>query len=851
MAEAWAWLEPGSDQVLITHGDEIIHLPVAEVDHDVPRDGHARWCEVEDQLVICIRKDAYPVSRHRTVRLTRGVITAGAVASAPVAGLILPWLIQVPDHGPDMLNRLGQALVTAIQQGRVAVDTVDDHLYFRAIHEESMSGWAAAAAAVMVERDRQASINKRGREEAEVRRTTQDYWADQQTSGFVNPYNFVPIPAGSTVDRQRHRPAGHCRQDDTLLTGAMTFTAKAITPVLLHDHEATVAGERTSVPVQLPDGRVDVWGSSLKGSLRSAFEVITGSCLRILTNSIADTVYRDPARPREHGWRLGVVKAVDADGIPASIAPCSETIWVPIEAFPNRATTGEIYKVRGRRQRVADRLTVPDAEVNACTSPEAEDAFVVLVTDLNARSDKEINHRLPTWAWAMGRLGDSDACPVNAKAARLFEVEVRQSRASILTRANRPWPAEKDTSRTIAPGQPTSQGRFRPATRDSLIVGTPVWCKVEDGQVVRFAPSYLWRTHPATAASVADRLDRGNLACTDPDRLCPACRVFGTVIDREGDERDGNRQESYRGQLRPVTLRSDARVDLSVVTKLAPMGEPRPGNAQNYFGLQRAGQTSASPESRPLRELGGVADKAQAGQRPAPLNGVKRWWMTSRLPEGRGRQRWSRLRNGSGESNMNRSARLVPADTPFTGTLAFVNLTRSEIAAVAAALDPGVLETRTQAHGWHLGGGKPIGLGVMQTTSIKITTWTAAQRYLDGVDTVWTEDEVQRLTDELRCACPEGARTAWDAFLTLTAVDHVPGEIVTYPVKLPGDVRPTDGGYLDRVRPDPAYSSRTAGMYEASKPLSLLPPATDPKLAQPLGRVQRAQNQQGRDGRRR
>lgn len=746
---------------------------------------------------------------------------------------------------------LADSLTSAVKNRQIKAYVVGESLVF--YHPQDISDWTVRWVTERRAREAARKQIKEAQGEELRHQQEQEYWEATRRDGFVNPYNFVPIPDGRLVDEQRQRPAGHDRQYAHLHTGVLRFEAAAVTPLALADAiETATNGEPTIVPRQLEDGRIDIWGSGLKGSLRSAYEVLTGSCLRVLVDdALGHTVYRDPAKARPPQWKLGIVAEVDTDGLPTDVAVCPEFVWVPVnDLSPHAPETGNRFDlVGGTRRTVADRTVLEGATVTP-TNDRSRPAWVVLVTDLAARGNERNrdDEVVQTWYWVMGKEGGPRR-PVTDLARQRFETEVGGTRASVRQNGG----ATLSATTLVNRGK---QGRFRTPLRGSLTRNTPVWCELTGDSVSRLALSYLWRTWREGIPSVLDRLGSarqsgsplGNAACQDPEQLCPACRAFGSAgVRASGQSRTGrSEQDSYRGQVRPVVMRSDRRVELSDPEKLAVMGEPRPGSGQNYFRLSTARSNAERRGDRPLRELGGKADVQSGSRRGARPNGTKRWWMTSELPNGR--QRWMRLTGGQGEGNMNRSARLIPATTQFSGTLAFVNLSDMELGALIAALDPGRLPGAVGNHGWHLGGGKPIGLGVMRTTSIEIETWSAAQRYLgeDGARTLWTVEQTEAAVAALADRTPHGIRTdVWPAFLNLTQIDRVPGEVVTFPMKWGGEfTRPTNPAGYRAGQANPGYSTVTAGTSVPREFLVLLPAATDPALAQHLdgsGAIKRAE----------
>lgn len=96
----------------------------------------------------------------------------------------------------------------------------------------------------------------------------------------MNPYDFVPFE--SPIERDR--PCGHHRLNG--YTGRFTCQLEALTPFLVMDGDrrpvtgTTAAGE----PMCGADGQYLIPGTSLKGMVRSVFEVLVPSCVVLKGN---------------------------------------------------------------------------------------------------------------------------------------------------------------------------------------------------------------------------------------------------------------------------------------------------------------------------------------------------------------------------------------------------------------------------------------------------------------------------------------------------------------------------------------------------------------------------------------
>ncbi|HWW77043.1 MAG TPA: RAMP superfamily CRISPR-associated protein [Pyrinomonadaceae bacterium] len=96
------------------------------------------------------------------------------------------------------------------------------------------------------------------------------------------PYAFVPIPDSRVI--QKH-PAGHDLYKEGLLTGTVTATLVALSPVHVASGNVELTGAKPSLVKAhfRRNGRPTIPGSSLKGAIRSIVEAISDppSCVRI------------------------------------------------------------------------------------------------------------------------------------------------------------------------------------------------------------------------------------------------------------------------------------------------------------------------------------------------------------------------------------------------------------------------------------------------------------------------------------------------------------------------------------------------------------------------------------------
>jgi CRISPR-associated protein (TIGR03986 family) len=334
--------------------------------------------------------------------------------------------------------------------------------------------------------------------------------------------------------------------------------------------------------------------------------------------------------------------------------------------------------------------------------------------------------------------------------------------------------------------------------------------------------------------SAGSRVPSALLGCSDPEDLCPTCRVFGSVDAqaRKGDDRA--RQRAYAGHVRFGDACSERPVELEEIQR-APLGAPRPGAGQFY--LDYADSRPAGRERKPTREWGSDPDT----ERRRPLRGRKFYWHADpagqALPRHKARDH-QKSRGDGAESELVSRRQLAPAGTVLRQRITFDNLSRVELGSLLAAFESHrVLAPSAPEAGpvlLHLGGGKPLGLGSCTATVGDLQVWTAASRY--GAAPAETPD-AGAYVREFADACPAEIREAvWPSLTAVLARGTVNPAQVWYP---PGEYWPDQEDQKAFDEPF-AFFTASSGMHiEASgkqRPLVRLPDPADRDQSLPIVR---------------
>ena len=392
-------------------------------------------------------------------------------------------------------------------------------------------------------------------------------------NAFINPYTFVPLP-----DKvKRDKPHGHARAVEGGLTGYLDVEFAFRSPLMM-PVDWNIPEETTATGTRIEE-RVTVPGSSVRGAVRSLFEVISSSCLSIL-----DPDYR-PAHRASLEMRpdkqLAVVDEVDSDGKVISVLPTSRVVWIRAEAlwrlFDGAAGLRSGVRISLDEQAIYERSfggnkgkpvkreqLKPEGE---STLTEGGD-WVVHVADAGTKGDHPADHiyvavgKLETTPIRLGEMTWEDYRELCRYSVDVTGGELAPSAPS--------WDAEEwaGVAVLVRHRSGTTIGKRRKSD-GALAPGDSVWITTgsEGGErvVAGLTMSSSWRE--LGKGPIRDRLpDESLLPCRDPDELCPACATFGFIEARaEGQRRDQAEHNAYASHLRFGAFETDAPVPLRLV----------------------------------------------------------------------------------------------------------------------------------------------------------------------------------------------------------------------------------------------------------------------------------------------
>ena len=574
-------------------------------------------------------------------------------------------------------------------------------------------------------------------------------------NAFINPYTFVPLP-----DKvKRNKPHGHARAVEGGLTGYLDVEFAFRSPLMMPvdwniPEETTVTGTRI-------EERVTVPGSSVRGAVRSLFEVISSSCLSIL-----DPDYRPAHRASlemRSDKRLAVVDEVDSDGRVISVLPTSRVVWVRAEAlwrlFDGAAGLRSGVRISLDEQAIYEQsfggnkgkpVKREQLKLEGESTLTKGDDWVVHVADAGTKGDHPADHiyvavgKLETTPIRLGEMTWEDYRELCRYSVDVTGGELAPSAPS--------WDAEEWSGVAVMVRHTdrnhvvTAIGKRRKSD-GALAPGDSVWITTgsEGGErvVTGLTMSSSWRE--LGKGPIRDRLpDESLLPCRDPDELCPACATFGFIEARaEGQRRDQAEHNAYASHLRFGAFETDAPVPLRLVLP-PPTRSPRPSAGAFYLEhLKVEGdnrEAGVAEFGKPASRWGGRLDSPRMRR----IAGRKFYWHGQEPEDTTPTPRQVRRNHypAEGANNCREVRRWITEKPPvLRGRIHFENIDARQLGFLMLALEPQELAERAgiSVNGdlaVHLGGGKGLGFGTAVGRITATCVQDAAGRYRAGAGKV-------------------------------------------------------------------------------------------------------------------
>ena len=616
---------------------------------------------------------------------------------------------------------------------------------------EGVHAWIEVA----TEESKRRNAEKKRRDADKEKRETQEKLKEFHDGGkaFINPYTFVPLP-----DKvKRNKPHGHARAVEGGLTGYLDVEFAFRSPLMM-PVDWNTPGETTVTGTRIEE-RVTVPGSSVRGAVRSLFEVISSSCLSIL-----DPDYRPAHRASlemRPDKRLAVVDEVDSDGKVISVLPTNRVVWIRAKALWK--LFGGVAGLRSGVRISFDESAIYERSFGGNKGkpvkreqlkPEGEltlkkgGDWVVHVADAGTKGDHPADHiyvavgKLETTPIRLGEKTWEDY-------RELCRYSVDVTGGGLAPKAPawdaREWP-EVLVKHRSKDGKETAIGKRRKSD-GALAPGDSVWITTgsEGGErvVTGLTMSSSWRE--LGKGPIRDRLpDESLLPCRNPDELCPACATFGFIEARaEGQRRDQAEHNAYASHLRFGAFETDAPVPLRLVLP-PPTRSPRPSAGAFYLEhLKVEGENreaGVAEFGKPASRWGGRLDSPRMRR----IAGRKFYWHGQEPEDTTPTPRQVRRNHypAEGANNCREVRRWITEKPPvLRGRIHFENIDARQLGLLMLALEPLELAKRAgiTVNGelaTHLGGGKGLGFGTAVGRITATCIQDAAGRYRAGAGKV-------------------------------------------------------------------------------------------------------------------
>lgn len=616
---------------------------------------------------------------------------------------------------------------------------------------------------------------------APVAASTPDVARADAPYSFLNPYNFVrylesgPIPGNASAESRllgRCTPPPHDRWVG--LKGKIRCEATAVTPVFVADSECIQEDAKTKHRTYhffRLNGKKHIPGTTLRGAVRSVFEMVTNSCFGIFGGErlsyrldTRDARRLVPARIEKEGseWMLRLLTGTaefEPERPPRIQYAASVRRYSAIRPTGRRpqgpphppVSLASLDKDAQRLPGIEDpsHHGVPCWAVLREVKPPAWRVLAVAPTREEAEAHKHsLSAKHPTLEVHQGWLCITQQNADNKHSERFFFEEAgRTLRVALPKEARTNYEDlirdyQERHQRTVRerrdkglnPAKP-HQVKGTPQEAFSRFILNPNELTARLGEVKEGALVYAmisgWRSNmqvqfiaPVTVPRVAYQHTIANLLpdhlrrCEEAETLCPACRLFGWVADekKEGEKEGKKKQKeaAYRGRVRFGNGELTEAGEKQEAMQLAILGTPKPTTVRFYL---------VDPTGRPSARAREEQSAGYDGN-----NGKNRL---------RGRKVYRHHRPNpkyllaATPSDQNRT--IADAEGPgarFAFTVEFDNLAPVELGALLWALEVG-------GEGYHrVGYGKPLGLGSLKVDAT-LQLQDVGRRYRSLSDDGW------------------------------------------------------------------------------------------------------------------
>lgn len=523
-------------------------------------------------------------------------------------------------------------------------------------------------------------------------------------NGFINPYHFLPLESKKTIET--------AAPDEAKYSGFIQARIKNRTAMIIPNpnaddidrnkvlnfftyYEEYANPNGTGENIAYKNHPPVIPGSAIRGMLRSIYEMATNSCMSVLNkDAVVSRRISDPGTPgllHKNGGTMELYTEVTTVGKiePDSVKDRAECSIYSIQGKEGILVKGEAFW--RKRCHVFYPPDDPDGAAKISISDADLKRFEQV---LELYADSSVNKKMAT---GHGGYKEYAKCYKKFKKSAQGALEYFPVYYSKLD-LKKPGGGGKKTVYYITPAQISRE--VYEAQPMSIVKDT-------------YAP------------------------CQSLSELCPACRLFGMVgssealaskvritdgafVDTAGEVKGGRYDTLYNA--RPIVLEE--------------LASPKPGNMEFYF---------KQPEEADFWTPDYYSQNGVLYQNSKPeLMGRKFYWHhgEERLPE------------GVEKTKRNSKVRLLKRNKTFSCRVYFEDIMKTELQRLIylCNISGEQAEDGTARYGYHLGLGKPLGLGSieMSVEDVRIRRWISGsetlriqpmmQDYANVFHNTWQED---------------------------------------------------------------------------------------------------------------
>ncbi len=487
----------------------------------------------------------------------------------------------------------------------------------------------------------------------------------RQADRFVNPYTFIPLARRTAVTG-----LGPLEDSPAPITGIVHCTLETMRPIAVPGAQP----KDGPIPFFRIAGVPAIPGSSLRGCIRSVFEVVTASCVRTNAEYLHSTSgLKNPGLLTKR--KDGSYELFDA-----------VRYRVKKDSLARGRKTGDRVRFEGKKGKSSTSGTVTDIE-SWCH-------HTGWFLHVNTIDTGEPNH--PSVFEQGKSLGVVEARYVEEALCKNIE---KYNKKDEETKRQKRTAEEGEAPRNVY-AQEYEEAFERMKLGDGML---PVWYGVQtSGSVKSYQFSWAQVSRSVYPVSPKDLVaEKGLSSCTSEKHACPACALFGFIPDGNGD----GAARASRVRFSDATLAKGSPCEFikhsdGMDPYLLPLMEPRQSAFEMYLRNEKYPH-AFTPES-----VG------------TELAGRKAYW------HHQSQIQWGESQQTMSGEQLTQRMEVLADGARFSFNVYVDGVTKEQLNTLLWVLTFGQYWTGGDAC-WHLiGHGKPVGLGSVRITVESIHTRT-------------------------------------------------------------------------------------------------------------------------------